>query len=58
MEDRGRKLDAQGQALLREDLRSPCTEEVAVFHAFSRIVQQARGAFVVLDTARRVIPCC
>ena len=51
MEDRGRKLDAQGQALLREDLRSPCTEEVAVFHAFSRIVQQARGAFVVLDTA-------
>ncbi len=51
MEDRGRNLDAQGQALLREDLRSPCTEEVAVFHAFSRIVQQARGAFVVLDTA-------
>jgi arsenite-transporting ATPase len=51
MADRGRKLDAQGQALLREDLRSPCTEEVAVFHAFSRIVQEARSAFVVLDTA-------
>ena len=51
MEDRGRDLDAQGQALLREDLRSPCTEEIAVFHAFSRIVQEARGAFVVLDTA-------
>jgi arsenite-transporting ATPase len=44
-------LDAQGVALLREDLRSPCTEEVAVFHAFSRIVAEARGAFVVLDTA-------
>jgi arsenite-transporting ATPase len=44
-------LDAQEQALLLEDLRSPCTEEVAVFHAFSRIVSEARGAFVVLDTA-------
>jgi arsenite/tail-anchored protein-transporting ATPase len=51
MADRGHKLDAQGQALLREDLRSPCTEEIAVFHAFSRIVQEARSAFVVLDTA-------
>lgn len=44
-------LDAEQQALLREDLRSPCTEEVAVFHAFSRIVSEARSAFVVLDTA-------
>jgi arsenite/tail-anchored protein-transporting ATPase len=44
-------LDAQEQALLLEDLRSPCTEEVAVFHAFSRIVSEARSAFVVLDTA-------
>ena len=51
MGDRSRDLDAQGQALLREDLRSPCTEEIAVFHAFSRIVQEARGTFVVLDTA-------
>ena len=44
-------LDAQEQALLLEDLRSPCTEEVAVFHAFSRIVSEGRSAFVVLDTA-------
>jgi arsenite-transporting ATPase len=51
LKDRGRDLDAQGLALLREDLRSPCTEEVAVFHAFSRIVAEARSAFVVLDTA-------
>ena len=51
MRDRGRNLDAEGQALLREDLRSPCTEEIAVFHAFSHIVQEARSAFVVLDTA-------
>ena len=40
-----------GRALLLEDLQSPCTEEVAVFHAFSRVVNEARSAFVVLDTA-------
>ena len=45
------QLDAQERALLLEDLQSPCTEEVAVFHAFSRIVSEARSAFVVLDTA-------
>ena len=44
-------LDEQERALLLEDLRSPCTEEVAVFHAFSKIVNEARSAFVVLDTA-------
>jgi arsenite/tail-anchored protein-transporting ATPase len=44
-------LTPQEQALLLEDLRSPCTEEVAVFHAFSKIVNEARSAFVVLDTA-------
>lgn len=51
MVSRGKGLDAAGRALLLEDLRSPCTEEVAVFHAFSRIVAEARGSFVVLDTA-------
>ena len=45
------RLDAAGLALLREDLQSPCTEEVAVFHAFSRIVSEGRSAFIVLDTA-------
>jgi arsenite-transporting ATPase len=44
-------LDAGEKALLLEDLRSPCTEEVAVFHAFSRIVSEGRSTFVVLDTA-------
>ncbi|MCA9533522.1 MAG: arsenical pump-driving ATPase [Myxococcales bacterium] len=51
MATRGKKLDAQGRALLLEDLQSPCTEEVAVFHAFSRVVKEARTGFVVLDTA-------
>jgi arsenite-transporting ATPase len=44
-------LDAAGLALLEEDLRSPCTEEVAVFHAFSRLVFGARNEVVVMDTA-------
>jgi arsenite-transporting ATPase len=51
MATRGRDLDDADRALVREDLASPCTEEVAVFHAFSRIVAEARGAFVVMDTA-------
>lgn len=51
LERSGRKLDAAGLALLDEDLRSPCTEEVAVFHAFSRLVFGARNEIVVMDTA-------
>ena len=51
MATRGKALDEQGRALLLEDLQSPCTEEVAVFHAFSHVVNEARSAFVVLDTA-------
>lgn len=48
---KGAGLDADGRRLLEEDLRSPCTEEVAVFHAFSRVVARARGRLVILDTA-------
>lgn len=48
---KGLDLDEADRALMREDLASPCTEEVAVFHAFSRVVAEARGAFVVMDTA-------
>ncbi len=44
-------IDEQGKKLLLEDLRSPCTEEVAVFHAFSKAIQQAKRKFVVIDTA-------
>ncbi len=44
-------LDEAGAALLEEDLRSPCTEEIAVFRAFARTVALAETGFVVLDTA-------
>lgn len=43
--------DANERALLEEDLRSPCTEEIAVFRAFACTVDDATDAFVVLDTA-------
>jgi arsenite-transporting ATPase len=51
LETKGAQLDAQGRALLEEDLRSPCTEEIAVFQAFSRIIREAGKKFVVMDTA-------
>ncbi|PKU26600.1 arsenical pump-driving ATPase [Telmatospirillum siberiense] len=44
-------LDAAGRAMLEEDLRSPCTEEIAVFRAFADTVDEGRDQFVVLDTA-------
>jgi arsenite-transporting ATPase len=47
----GASLDPQGRALLVEDLRSPCTEEVAVFRTFARTVAEGQQGFVVLDTA-------
>jgi len=51
LDSKGSTLDAQGRALLEEDLRSPCTEEIAVFQAFSRVIREAGKKFVVMDTA-------
>jgi arsenite-transporting ATPase len=51
VKSQGKALSGAELDLLLEDLRSPCTEEVAVFHAFSKVVSEARSAFVVLDTA-------
>lgn len=51
LDTKGAQLDSQGRALLEEDLRSPCTEEIAVFQAFSRIIREAGKKFVVMDTA-------
>jgi arsenite-transporting ATPase len=39
-------------AYIEEDLRSPCTQEIAVFRAFAQIVDQATNdQVVVIDTA-------
>lgn len=51
MANQGATLDAASRALLEEDLRSPCTEEIAVFRAFARTVAGGRSGIVVLDTA-------
>tara|TARA_R110002049_G_scaffold285698_4_gene467185 strand:+ start:390654 stop:392441 length:1788 start_codon:yes stop_codon:yes gene_type:complete len=51
MRTAGRDLDPEGKALLEEDLRSPCTEEIAVFRAFAKAVADGSDGFVVLDTA-------
>jgi len=51
MANQGTQMDAAGRSLLEEDLRSPCTEEIAVFRAFAREVGQGTKRFVVLDTA-------
>ena len=51
MSNAGGGLDEQGKSLLAEDLRSPCTEEIAVFRAFADAVAQGSDGFVVLDTA-------
>ena len=45
------ELDHEALALLEEDLRSPCTEEIAIFRAFARVVAEASDRFVILDTA-------
>jgi arsenite-transporting ATPase len=47
----GAALDDRARALLEEDLRSPCTEEIAVFRAFARIVGEGEHGIVVVDTA-------
>lgn len=51
METKGRNLDDDGRAALAEDLLSPCTDEVAVFRQFSKVIQESRRHFVVMDTA-------
>jgi len=51
LETAGPQLDDAGRALLEEELRSPCTEEVAVFQAFARTVADGGDRHVVLDTA-------
>jgi arsenite/tail-anchored protein-transporting ATPase len=45
------QLTSDELALLEEELRSPCIEEIAVFQAFARTVARGDRQFVVLDTA-------
>lgn len=44
-------MSDEGIAYIEEDLRSPCTQEIAVFRAFAEIVEKADEEIVVIDTA-------
>jgi arsenite-transporting ATPase len=48
---KGKGQSEEAKKLIQEDLKSPCTEEVAVFHAFSKAISMAKRKFVVMDTA-------
>ena len=45
------KMTAEDMEYIEEDLRSPCTQEIAVFKAFADIVEKADTEIVVIDTA-------
>ena len=51
LETAGKDMSEQDRLVLEEDLRSPCTEEIAVFQAFSRTIREAGEKIVVMDTA-------
>lgn len=44
-------MSADDVAYVEEDLRSPCTQEIAVFRAFAEIVEKSENEVVVIDTA-------
>ncbi|GLO65025.1 MULTISPECIES: arsenical pump-driving ATPase [Bacillaceae] len=47
----GKEQDEEGLAYLKEDLESPCTEEIAMFQAFAEVVERSDDEIVVIDTA-------
>jgi arsenite/tail-anchored protein-transporting ATPase len=51
LEQKRQGQSEEAKKLILEDLKSPCTEEVAVFHAFSKAISMAKRKFVVMDTA-------
>lgn len=44
-------VTAEDMEYIEEDLRSPCTQEIAVFKAFAEIVDKAETEIIVIDTA-------
>lgn len=51
IEESSENLDEAGLAYLKEDLESPCTEEIAIFQAFAEVVAKSEKEIVVIDTA-------
>lgn len=51
LENARKTLSEDDVAYIEEDLRSPCTQEIAVFRAFAELVEKADDEIVVIDTA-------
>jgi arsenite/tail-anchored protein-transporting ATPase len=51
LEEARPRRSTEALTLLEADLHSPCTEELAVFHAFARLVSRAQRELVIMDTA-------
>lgn len=51
LENAGNGLSEEEVAYLKEDLESPCTEEIALFQAFAAVVEKSENEIVVIDTA-------
>ncbi|MGE7998054.1 arsenical pump-driving ATPase [Lysinibacillus sp. NPDC093190] len=44
-------MNEEGLAFVKEDLASPCTEEIAVFRAFANVVENHQDEVIIIDTA-------
>ncbi|MBT2581603.1 arsenical pump-driving ATPase [Planococcus sp. ISL-109] len=51
IEQAGMGMTDEELAYLKEDLESPCTEEIALFQAFAKVVEKSENEVVVIDTA-------
>lgn len=51
LENARKTMSEDDVAYIEEDLRSPCTQEIAVFRAFAKLVEKADDEIVVIDTA-------
>lgn len=51
LENARKTMSDDDVAYIEEDLRSPCTQEIAVFRAFAELVEKADDEIVVIDTA-------
>lgn len=51
LENARKTMSEDDVAYIEEDLRSPCTQEIAVFRAFAELVEKADDEVVVIDTA-------
>lgn len=51
LENAKKTMSDEDLEYIKEDLRSPCTQEIAVFRAFADVVDRADSEVVVIDTA-------